>query len=211
MAAVLTALESAGLIRYPGSRGTSPMSVRVHGRGPLADAITTGLGHTGARTSRSESTPAAIDISRWQVDFVVLADDLIADPQLVLALVRARIPHLQVRIRDGKGVVGPLVVPGRTSCLRCAELTRCGYDPDWPHVAAQMLGRVGHGSPATVLATAALALGQLETVLAGKPDKAPPSLDATLELDLVDNTLHTRRWARHPLCECWQTDLFWPN
>jgi hypothetical protein len=27
------------------------------------------------------------------------------------------VPHLAVRVRDGTGLVGPLVIPGVTSCL----------------------------------------------------------------------------------------------
>lgn len=207
MSAVLSELDSAGLILDGAGRATTPRTIRVHGRGPLADAIATGLGRSGSKVSRSGSAAADVDVTRWQVDFVVLADDLVADPQLVIGLVRAAIPHLQVRIRDGKGLVGPLVVPGRTSCLRCAELTRCGYDAEWPHIAAQMLGRVGYGSPATVLATAALALGQLESVLAGRSRHAPATLDTTLEFDLATSTLNVRRWSRHTLCECWQSNL----
>ncbi len=52
------------------------------------------------------------------VDLVVLADYLIADPRLVRDLHTAGVPHLPVRVRDGAGLVGPLVIPGVTSCLR---------------------------------------------------------------------------------------------
>jgi hypothetical protein len=30
---------------------------------------------------------------------------------------RQGVPHLVVRVRDGTGLVGPLVIPGVTSCL----------------------------------------------------------------------------------------------
>jgi hypothetical protein len=40
-----------------------------------------------------------------------------ADPRLVRDLHRQRVPHLAVRVRDGTGLVGPLVIPGVTSCL----------------------------------------------------------------------------------------------
>jgi hypothetical protein len=30
---------------------------------------------------------------------------------------RQGVPHLAVRVRDGTGLVGPLVIPGVTSCL----------------------------------------------------------------------------------------------
>jgi hypothetical protein len=36
---------------------------------------------------------------------------------LHLVAVTARVAHLPVRLRDGAGLVGPLVIPGVTSCL----------------------------------------------------------------------------------------------
>jgi hypothetical protein len=51
------------------------------------------------------------------VDLVVLADSLASDPRLLRDLHAARVPHLPVRVRDGAGMVGPLVIPGVTSCL----------------------------------------------------------------------------------------------
>lgn len=203
MSAILSELGDAGVLRtidaLPEPRARS---IRIHGRGPLSDAIAAGLSRGGLRVSRSGSIGVELDISRWRVDFVVLADDMVADPRLATDLVAARIPHLQVRIRDGKGIVGPMVLPGSTSCLRCADLTRCDFDPEWPHIAAQMLGRVGRAGPAAVMATTAVALGQLETVLTGPPRRPPASLDATLELDLETHRLRTRSWQRHPLCGC---------
>ena len=40
-----------------------------------------------------------------------------ADPWVVRELHSCGIAHLPVRLRDGAGLVGPLVVPGVTSCL----------------------------------------------------------------------------------------------
>jgi hypothetical protein len=48
---------------------------------------------------------------------VVLSDYLVADPRMVRDLHSQRVPHLPVRVRDGTGLVGPLVIPGVTSCL----------------------------------------------------------------------------------------------
>ena len=51
------------------------------------------------------------------VDLVVLSDYLVADPRMVRDLHSRGVPHLPVRVRDGTGLVGPLVIPGVTSCL----------------------------------------------------------------------------------------------
>jgi len=47
----------------------------------------------------------------------VLSDFLVTDPRVVRELHTARVAHLPVRLRDGAGLVGPLVIPGVTSCL----------------------------------------------------------------------------------------------
>jgi hypothetical protein len=51
------------------------------------------------------------------VDLVVLSDHLVADPPMVRDLRSRGVAHLPVRVRDGIGLVGPLVIPGVTSCL----------------------------------------------------------------------------------------------
>ena len=139
-------------------------------------------------------------------DLVVLSDFLVADRRLVRDLHRAGVPHLPVRIRDGTGLIGPLVLPGATSCLNCADLHRSDRDASWPVLAAQLEGTVGTGDRATVLATAAVALNQVDQVIdairggAGRAEP-PPTLDATLEFDIATRTTVVRRWSRHPLCD----------
>ncbi|WP_070378060.1 hypothetical protein [Rhodococcus sp. WMMA185] len=196
-------LDRAGLMaagRSPTS--AEPIAIRVHGRGPLSDAVSKSLIDGGNRVVRSSRYSADGDVARWNAGCVVLADDLVAEPRLVADLVRNGIPHLQVRLRDGRGVVGPLVLPGHTSCLRCADLLRAGYDEDWPHLSAQLLGTVGHASPAVIMATTAVALGQLEAVLSAPRSAPPSSLGATLEIDLAAHRLVTRHWPKQNSCSC---------
>ncbi len=47
----------------------------------------------------------------------MLTDYLVADQRMVRDLHSRGIPHLPVRVRDGTGLVGPLVIHGVTSCL----------------------------------------------------------------------------------------------
>ncbi|MFZ2176458.1 MAG: hypothetical protein WAW17_20950 [Rhodococcus sp. (in: high G+C Gram-positive bacteria)] len=197
-------LDRAGLLGGEHPVAVPAHTIRVHGRGPLSDAVSAGLADSGVRVSRSSRYFADSEARRWNATCVVLADDLVAEPRLVADLVRNRIPHLPVRLRDGRGLVGPLVLPGHTSCLRCADLVRCSYDEDWPHLAAQLLGAVGSATPAVVMATAAIALRQLEIVLSVPHRSVPSSLGATLEIDLDAHRLVTRRWPRHPMCSCAQ-------
>lgn len=161
-----------------------------------------GGNRTGGRHASSRIRSEELGAVGGQPQLVVLADSLVPPPDLVDVLVRQRIPHLQVRIRDGHGVIGPLVLPGATSCLHCADLHRGDYEPEWPHLCAQLLGRVGQASPAGIAATAGLALTEIEVVLAGAADRPPVTLDATLELNLDSRRLERRGWPPHPSCLC---------
>ncbi|MEU7764278.1 TOMM precursor leader peptide-binding protein [Nocardia sp. NPDC049190] len=201
--ALLTLIDEAGLLDHPEDRAGQVRAVRVHGLGPLSDAVSAGLRTLGVRPTRSHDyAPHASTVRTWQADLVVLADALMPDPQLVNDLVLHRIPHLQLRIRDNKGVIGPLVLPGATSCLRCADLIRAQNDAAWPHLAAQLLGRAGSASPAGIAATTAIALGELEAIMECSPGRAPATLNATVELDLDSHVLDRRAWAPHPACPC---------
>jgi bacteriocin biosynthesis cyclodehydratase domain-containing protein len=133
----------------------------------------------------------------------VLTDDLVVEPQLAAQLLDTGLAHLPVRIRDGRGVIGPLVIPGQTSCLRCADLIRRDHDADWPFLAAQLLGRIGHARPTAVAATAAFALDQLDAVCRAHAARRESAIhNATLELDLESLRLARRLWPRHSACAC---------
>ena len=206
---LLAELVSAGVVAPAGSAraGARALSIRVHGGGPLSDLLADGLRCSWARVSRSSHGNAAGAVAG--VDLVVLADTLAADPRLVRDLHVGGVPHLPVRMRDGAGLVGPLVIPGVSSCLCCVDLHRTDRDPAWPALAAQLRDVVGAGDRATALATAALALSQLHQIIAavhGDPagGGAPPAtLNATVEVDVAAQSIRARRWPRHPLCGCW--------
>jgi bacteriocin biosynthesis cyclodehydratase domain-containing protein len=144
-----------------------------------------------------------------------LSDNLVADPRMLRDLHSQRIAHLAVRVRDGTGLVGPLVIPGVTSCLGCADLHRRDRDAAWPALAAQLRDTVGVADRATLLATAALALSQINRVIAavrgsdagsssdaGSESEPPKALNATLEFDVHAGSIVVRHWPKHPLCSC---------
>jgi hypothetical protein len=134
-------------------------------------------------------------------ELVLLTDALVPAPELVSQLFHDGIPHLPVRVRDGIGIVGPLVVPGRTSCLRCADLHRTELDPRWPRIAGQLAGHSQQTDLADVHACAALAAAQTLRVLA-PDDDPPPVWNATLEIDSFAATVRHRGWPPHPRCPC---------
>lgn len=207
MTALVDSLVEAGLATASPPQ-TRSASIRIHGRGPLSDLLAGALRCSGARVRQSRLNHAGVTPAT--TDLVVLSDFLVADPRVLRDLHQARIPHLPVRVRDGTGLVGPLVIPGITSCLGCADLYRSDRDAAWPAVAAQLRDAVGSADRATMLGTAALALSQVDRVIravhespdprhAGEP---PPTLDTTLEFDVRTGSTVSRRWSRHPRCEC---------
>jgi bacteriocin biosynthesis cyclodehydratase domain-containing protein len=206
VAEVVTSLVRAGIVTTTSAHVRSA-SIRIHGRGPLSDLLAGGLRCSGARIRHSNLSHAGVNARN--TDLVVLADNLVADPRVVRGLHDAGVPHLPVRVRDGTGLVGPLVIPGSTSCLRCADLHRSDKDPAWPALAAQLRSAVGSADRATLLATAALALNQVDRVIKAirEPEgdrvaEPPPTLNTTLEFDVNTGSMVSRRWPRHPRCEC---------
>jgi bacteriocin biosynthesis cyclodehydratase domain-containing protein len=129
-----------------------------------------------------------------------------AQLEVAAELGRARIPHLAVAGAEGVAVVGPLVRPGRSACLRCRDLARSERDPAWPLILAQLAGGAGDGGDtgcdtvlaATVAAQAAVqALAFLDT---GRPGTAVS--DGALELAVPDWQWRRRSWPPHPRCPC---------
>ncbi len=115
LAQLVAQLVGAGVAtecRQPRGRAAS---IRIHGRGPLSELLVEALRCSGARIAHSSQPHAAV--SAGAVDLVVLSDCLVADPRMVRELHSRGVPHLPVRVRDGTGLVGPLVIPGVTSCL----------------------------------------------------------------------------------------------
>lgn len=115
--------------------------------------------------------------------------------------------QLTVAVREGAVVIGPLVLPGRTSCLRCAELHRTDRDPRWPAVAAQLVAgpTPAMREPTSVLASLAAALAAAQVLHHLDGVRMPDVLEATLELHPPDWQLRRRSWPPHPECGCLET------
>jgi len=135
-------------------------------------------------------------------DLVVLVGNRIADRSAQLA--RDRIAHLAVMAGEAIGIVGPLVVPGRTACLRCLDYVRAGNDPAWPLILAQIRSRKPEPAACDAVLTAAVAAqaaAQTLSAIETAPD-ASAAANGTLELVLPDWRWRRRTWLPHPDCPC---------
>jgi bacteriocin biosynthesis cyclodehydratase domain-containing protein len=154
---------------------------------------------TGSPPPTGKSVPAGT--SRGP-DLVILADTY--RRELPEVLKRDKVPHLAVAASEAIGVVGPLVLPGDTACLRCLDLTRAERDPAWPLILAQLTGG-GADPPAcdTVLAAAVAAQAAAQTLaVVDRPASASAVTNGTLELVLPDWQWRRRTWEPHDRCGC---------
>ncbi|SMD27216.1 ThiF family protein [Kibdelosporangium aridum] len=205
-------------------------SVLVHGSGRLGLAVaqllvTAGIGaveldadgvveaeDTGCGYRDEDIGKPRADVARSRLpsarvtdpDLVVLTDAAVPTPEFVTSLLSRSVPHLSVRVREGIGIVGPFVVPGRSSCLGCADLHRADLDHEWPAVAAQLVGQRQHADLTCAHATAALgaeqAMRALEWLSVG--GTRPPIWNGTIELDPFHGKLEQRPWPPHVFCSC---------
>jgi bacteriocin biosynthesis cyclodehydratase domain-containing protein len=162
-------------------------------------------GPRGARAGGGPDEPGA---ALRRDSAVVLAPTAAVVPPEWLAQVRQR-PHLPVVIRETTSVIGPFVLPGRTPCLRCLELTRGDRDPAWPAMAAQLVGEPRGVEPCDIgLASAAASIVALHVLrwLDHGGQAPPPSVGGTLELSLADLRLRRRTVIAHPGCGCGAID-----
>jgi hypothetical protein len=135
-------------------------------------------------------------------DLVVLAVDEPIEGDRRDALHARECAHLAVRLGADYGVVGPLVIPGFTSCLRCADLHRRDRDPAWTALAVQLtVARRRGGASDVGLATVVAGVAVLQA-LAYLDGGEPAAIEGTLEMHLPDWRIRRRSWPVHPNCDC---------
>ena len=156
-------------------------------------------------------------------DLVVLTRPVL--PDLTDGLLRDRVPHLAVAAGEAIGVIGPLVRPGRSACLRCVDLRKADADPAWPKIVAQAtFARVRPQACDTVLAAMAAALACAQALalidrplvssgpvssgpvssgpVSSGPISSAATVNGTLEVVLPDWQWRRRTWPPHPACSC---------
>ncbi|QGF24422.1 TOMM precursor leader peptide-binding protein [Raineyella fluvialis] len=130
---------------------------------------------------------------------VVASGCLEPDPALIEALMRADDPHVVLRPRPEGVLVGPFVVPGRTSCLTCGDLTRAARDASWVEQRAAMISSPAPYPPALREWATSMVMAQLSCWgRGGLPDLA----DRTVEMDTRAWRQTWRAWRPHPSCGC---------
>lgn len=173
--------------------------IAVLGTGPVAQEIEGAL------------VAAGLVIDPAHATFAILADGPHPDVPAHFDHALLDLPHVPVGVHGERALVGPLVVPGRTSCLRCAHLHHRDADPAWPLVAVQWAQAVA-GMPVppidpllTRLAAAEAAL--LVRARADRPDDPAAWSGFALDIRLPSGQVTRLERQPHPLCGClWPPD-----
>ncbi|MEO9139469.1 MAG: thiamine biosynthesis protein ThiF [Jatrophihabitans sp.] len=135
-------------------------------------------------------------------DLTVLALDSPVDENHRAALHVAGAAHLLVTLGADHGVVGPLVIPGLTSCLHCADLHRRDRDPAWSALAAQLTVGRRYGATSDVCVSTVIVGAAAMQALTFLDGGEPTCVEGTIELALPDWRLRRRSRPGHPDCGC---------
>ena len=225
--AVIATLAEAGVLQRSAGPDLSEHGVRLIGLGPVGTRIgghllRSGLGRLlvidpdgapppsgwshGAGRVRSAAHWSESSADRFDLT-VVVGSCLEVDRAITTGLTQAGQSHLLVRPRVAGAVVGPLVLPGRTSCLGCGDLARTRADPAWPRMLAQLCRTRTSWDPLAADWAAASATTQALGHLAGRTVE---TASATVELGPAAWSWQRRVWSADPACGCcWSPRAEW--
>lgn len=170
--------------------------VHVVGSGQVAELIRALL-----KQEQLPLTPALEDAR-----VVVLAVDRELSRDVTDDAMRWGAPFLCVSIRELVGLVGPFVVPGRTACLRCVDLSRADLDSCWRTIVqtANATPPAAASCPPSLVATTAGYAAQEVALWAS--GALPASCDHVVEIPHGLGEVQTVGYPPHPQCGCgWQT------
>lgn len=150
--------------------------------------------------------PAVPGDEHAQADLVVLAPAAGLAPTGTDVLLRAGVPHLQVLVTELTAVVGPLVLPGTSACLRCQHLHRTDRDPAWPRIVAQSQQHPPAVPACDVTVAAQVSALAARQVIAHIDGLDVETVNGTIEVSPGRALARRRTWHPHPACGCgWST------
>lgn len=155
---------------------------------------------------RGPRTPPGAEDPGYSLVILAPRDDVaVHAPAPADSFVDSGTPHLYAGVVEATGVVGPLVLPGETSCAGCLHEWRVDRDPAWPRLVAQWRsgGRRGRQVPPCDLALATTVAGLAAAhALAFLDGRMPSSAGARWEVSLPALNWHARPVWVHPACPC---------
>lgn len=187
-AAARSLIDSCGDVFHRPARATLPR-LAVVGIAPGKDII--------ARTwaGATQSTVIAdssVDLAGVEVDFVIVVSHFVVSPIDIQPWLGRDINHCAIVFGEASVRVGPLVVPGKSACIRCVELTHVDSDATWSAVAPQVWRRRAAADlPALAVHAAAESLGMF-----------PMGGGYSVRIDGLTFSRAVSPHAFHPECGC---------
>ncbi|WP_433056581.1 hypothetical protein [Dactylosporangium sp. CS-033363] len=192
--------------------GVGHVEPLVEGSATDADVAVGGLARDDVRASRALATSTAIarqapwmrlEAARGDgIDFVVRIGERDGDALARRGVRLHLLPRLEVQVRLGTVLVGPLVRPARSPCRVCLDLHRRDRDPAWPALAAQLAtAPPGLGEPCSLTTAMAGAAFAADEVLSYLDGGAVRTEAAIVEIPRPGE-FRRREWAAHPRCDC---------
>jgi hypothetical protein len=203
----LGALVAAAL----GAAGIGRIDPALDGWTRIDDAMLGGLLPADAHRSRASAAADAVrrvapeavltPLREGTATFVVRVGSRPGSALATRGVRQRTAPRLDVYLRDGIVVVGPLVLPGGSPCGQCLELHRRDRDSAWPALAAQLA--TGRDSAEACAVTTALtgAAYAVEEVLRHTDGRPVRTVGATVEV-AGPGAARRRSWPAHPRCDC---------
>jgi hypothetical protein len=135
---------------------------------------------------------------------VVVVTDAVDSHARCRRLAATDTAHVLVSCRELIGRVGPFVVPGRSPCHFCLELTRRDLDAGWSDIWRQQVAAPTPDADAVLVGiTANIAAAHIIEWLSGG---RPPSVAGFIDVVAPHGTTHRRRLQQHAECGC-----AWPD
>lgn len=149
------------------------------------------------------ATKFALPGRRTGPDLAIVAPGERPPTELLTELAERDVPHLLAEVCEDRAALGPLVVPGRTPCVRCRDLSRAERDPRWPRTLAGLAGDGATSRPACDTTLAALAANYAVLhALAFLDGQTPPSVGAVWEFALPYALPERTAVPAHSACGC---------
>lgn len=189
----------AGLWLLSGSDSSAP---ELRARRAAHPVFVCGDGEIAAHVRRllaDEQVPVVGDPGRST--FGVLASDGEPVSSAVDAEMRRGLPFLSVSVRELVGMVGPFVLPGRSACPRCVDITRAQRQHCWRWATESMRRAEERPAcpPALAAVTAAYAAQEAALWAGGQQ---PVTCDAVVEIAYGLGEVQTVAYPQHPECGC---------
>ncbi|WP_372697946.1 TOMM precursor leader peptide-binding protein [Arthrobacter sp. JSM 101049] len=180
-----------------GDIGAGPLRIADLGKARTV-AVAHRLGQQWPRTRLARWEPAPDDSGLGaQVSIVTACDTL---PERVADhLAATRIPHLPVLFGPSWARIGPLVIPGLTTCLDCAD-TDDVRSADLPRTAGSP--RSGSSTAELAMSATAAGLATMQVMMLLDGVNVPSTADAVLTVDLSTGGVHRIPVEPHPGCTC---------